>query len=91
MTVSVEITVAEKSDAQIIPRRSLYAEKADPYVLSLVDGHARKTRVELGLVGDESVEVAAGLSPKDLVITAPAGSVEPGAAVQAANSSASEN
>jgi HlyD family secretion protein len=84
MTVSVEIVVAHKDDALLVPRSSVYAEKADPHVLTLIDGTARKKPVVLGLLGDDRVEVQSGLTAADTIIQAAPGSVSVGAAVRAA-------
>lgn len=83
MTISVEITVAQKAAALLIPRSSVLAEKTAPHVLSLVDGHAKKTPVSLGLLGDDAVEIESGISQEDLVIRAPQGSVVEGDALRA--------
>jgi HlyD family secretion protein len=79
MTVSVEITVAEKEEALLISRSSVVAEKADPHVLTLSGGRVNKTPVELGLLGDDVVEVVSGLRASDEVLTAEAcAEVSPG-------------
>jgi len=84
MTVSVEIVVAHRDDALLVPRSSVYAEKADPHVLTVVDGRARKKPVVLGLLGDDQVEIRSGLAPSDSILDARAGSVSAGAAVRPA-------
>lgn len=78
MTISVEITVAEKGEALLVPRSSVLAEKKEPHVLIASEGRAQKRPVVLGLLGDEIVEIREGLSREDWVVVAPPGTIAPG-------------
>lgn len=69
MTVSVDITIDARDDALTLPAaavRDLATD--DPWVLVVEDGRAARRAVELGLRGDDVVEVRAGLREPDRVI-----------------------
>jgi len=69
MTVSVDIEVAAKSDALVLPIRSVHdALSGQPWVLGLKDGRAAKRPVKLGLRGNTDVEIMEGLSAGDVAI-----------------------
>ncbi|MBK1662165.1 efflux RND transporter periplasmic adaptor subunit [Paracraurococcus ruber] len=67
MTVSVDIAVAERADALILPTEALLD---GPAVLRVVQGHARRQPVRLGLQGRRGAEVLDGLREGDLVLPA---------------------
>lgn len=70
MTVSVEIEVARKQDALTLPRSVVRDLATDsPWVMIVADGHARKQSIQLGLRGDDRLEVQAGLEADAVVIT----------------------
>ena len=78
MTVSVDIEVARKADALILPTTAVH----DPltrraWVLIVEDGRAVRRPVTIGLRGDGRVEITDGLSPDDRVIPVRAG-IDPG-------------
>jgi len=69
MTVSVDIEVARKPDALLLPSTAVH----DPltpkaFVLVAEDGRAVRKPVRIGLRGDGRVEVTDGLGPDDRVI-----------------------
>ncbi len=69
MTTSVEIEVARKTDALTLPRAIVRDLATDtPWVMVVVDGHATKQPVTLGLRGDETVEITSGVSADAQVI-----------------------
>jgi len=69
MTVSVDIEVARKEDALVLPIRSVHdAISASPWVLKVESGRARKQQVKLGLRGATRVEIVAGLDAGDMVV-----------------------
>lgn len=69
MTVSVDIEVARRSAATLVPADALHdAESASPWVLKLQDGRVRRTPVRLGLVSGGWCEVLEGLREGDLVV-----------------------
>lgn len=69
MTMSVDVEVARKADALVLPTTAVH----DPltrraWVLVVEDGHARRKDVRVGLRGDGRVEIAEGLTAGDRVI-----------------------
>ncbi len=63
MTVSVDIEVARRDDALVLPARSVHDELSSaPWVLSVRDGRAYKQPVTLGLHGLTQVEILGGLA-----------------------------
>lgn len=69
MTVSIDIEVARKEDALVLPIRSVHdAISASPWVLKVESGRARKQPVKLGLRGATRVEIVAGLDVGDMVV-----------------------
>lgn len=70
MTMTVEIEVGRTSSALVVPSwaiRDLGSDK--PWVLVAEDGEAQRRDVELGLEGDDLVEVVSGLSEPDRVLS----------------------
>lgn len=69
MTVSVDIEVAAKDDALVLPLRSVHdVLSGQPWVLQVRDGRAGKQPVKLGLRGNAHIEITEGLSAGDLAI-----------------------
>jgi len=66
MTAEVNIIVAEREDAVLVP---LAAIEGRTVWVTDADGRARRRPVELGVFGEESVEVRAGLSAGEVVLT----------------------
>lgn len=69
MTVSVDIAVAERADALILPAEALLD---GPAAMRVADGHAERRPLRTGLQGRRGVEVLDGLREGDLVIPAQA-------------------
>jgi len=79
MTVSVDVEVARREHALAVPVELLHgADTAQPWVLKLVSGHARRQAVRLGLRGTGLVEVLEGLQPGDQLVPPAAGVREGG-------------
>lgn len=79
MTVSINVEVARRAGALVIPRSVVRAAATvTPWVVVASDGRAVKRDVRLGIMGDREVEITAGLTEGERVL--PAG-VEPGARV----------
>jgi len=75
MTVSVDIQVATRANAVLVPTDAIHdADGANPWVLKVDGGHARRHAVRLGLHSGGLSEVLAGLQAGDLVVPA----TEPG-------------
>jgi HlyD family secretion protein len=63
MTVSVEITVAEREHHHPARRRGAGARRGKPWILVVEDAHAQRRDVEIGISGDTRVEVLRGVAP----------------------------
>lgn len=71
MTVSVDIEVARRAAAVLVPAEVLRDADGDsPWVLVLVEGHARRRPLKLGLRGNGQAEVLEGLRAGDQVLPA---------------------
>jgi HlyD family secretion protein len=69
MTVSVDVEVARKDGALVVPADAARdAATPSPWMLALNDGHAQRRAVKLGARGDGLVEVLEGLAEGDLVV-----------------------
>ncbi|MGE5130004.1 MAG: efflux RND transporter periplasmic adaptor subunit [Sphingomonadaceae bacterium] len=69
MTVSVDIEVARRADALVVPSEAVHdATGAHPWVLAVNGMHAVRRPVTLGLRGDGRIEVLAGVAPGDRLI-----------------------
>lgn len=82
MTVSVDIEVARRAQALIVPLSTVHDADAAPWVLRLEDGRAVRRPVRLGLRSGGLAEVLGGLSEGDAVLVASA-TAKPGARVRA--------
>jgi len=84
MTVSVDIEVARRSDAVIVPADAVRdATGAQPWVLALNGHRAVRRSVKLGLRGDSRIEIVSGVAPGDALIPASEAMVKPGQRVRA--------
>lgn len=69
MTVSVDIEVAAKDDALVLPLRSVHdVLSGAPWVLGIKDGRASQRPVKIGLRGNSHVEITSGLGAGELAI-----------------------
>ncbi|HZX86722.1 efflux RND transporter periplasmic adaptor subunit [Bradyrhizobium symbiodeficiens] len=69
MTVSVDIEVAAKDDALVLPLRSVHdVLSGAPWVLGIKDGRASQRPVKIGLRGNSHVEITDGLAAGDVAI-----------------------
>ena len=69
MTVSVEIVTGRAEDALVVPRAAVRdIASGAPWVLVIEDGRATRREVELGLRGEEVVEVRRGLREGELAV-----------------------
>ena len=74
MTVSVDIEIARRDNAIVVPSRAVHEPgNGVPWVLKADGGRARLQPVKLGLRGTGQYEVLDGLQPGDLVIPSTAG------------------
>jgi len=83
MTVSVDIRVAERRGAVLVPTDAVHDLGApQPWVLKVVDGRARRQHLRLGLRGGGTSVVLEGLSAGDLVVAAGSGELADGARIR---------
>ena len=84
MTVSVDIEVARRRAAVVIPTDAVHdAGGAQPWVLAVDGWRAQRRPVKLGLKGDGRVEVLEGVAPGDRVIPVALAAVKSGQRVRA--------
>jgi HlyD family secretion protein len=71
MTVSVDIEIARRADAVILPVGSIGGVTTPaPWVLKVVSGRAKKTPITLGIVSGGKAEIVSGLKAGELVVPA---------------------
>ncbi len=87
MTVSVDIEVARRARALIVPLAAVQDADAVPWVLRLEGRHAMRRPIQLGLRSDGLAEVVGGLYEGDAVLIG-AAAIKPGARVRATPSAA---
>ncbi|MCC7541346.1 MAG: efflux RND transporter periplasmic adaptor subunit [Deltaproteobacteria bacterium] len=69
MTVSIDLEVARERRALVVPSEAVHGLATErPWVLAVVDGRTSRRDVRLGIVGDGSVQVLAGLREGDSVV-----------------------
>ena len=84
MTVSVDIEVARRPNALILPAEAIHdAAGANPWVLAVDSGLAKRQDVKIGARGDGRVEILDGLREGDLVVPATNASAVAGRKVRA--------
>lgn len=85
MTVSVDVTVAKKAQALVVPAEAVRGlSGARPFVLAAEEGRAVRREVRLGLRGSGAVEVAEGLAEGALVLLPEGRAVQTGQRVRPA-------
>ena len=82
MTVSVDIEVARRPQALIVPLSAVHDADTTPWVLRLEGRHAVRRPVRLGLRSGGLAEVLGGLAEGDAVLVGST-AIEPGARVRA--------
>ena len=69
MTVSVDIEVAKRSQAVLVPTEAVHnLDSTEPWVMKVVSGKATRTPIRLGLRSQGMCEVLEGLSANDQVL-----------------------
>jgi HlyD family secretion protein len=90
MTVSVDIRVAQRPQAVLVPSDALHdGGSARPWVLRVEGRHARRQAVQIGLRGGAWSEVLGGLQPGDRVVPTSVAEVGDGARLRAVPATAS--
>jgi HlyD family secretion protein len=83
MTVSIDLTVAAKKNALVLPSEAVHGvASASPHVFVVEDGRIAKRAVTLGIHGDGSVEIASGLAPGTEVVVTEGKILKPGQRVR---------
>jgi HlyD family secretion protein len=67
MTADVEIVIASKANALLVPLRAIQSEDGKSYVWRQTAGEFEKVGVALGVMTDTEVEIVSGLSEGDVV------------------------
>ena len=82
MTVSIDIAIADRPNARVIPAAALRQAAGEaPWVLVLAGGEAKRANVRFGARSAAQVEVDDGLAAGDVVIVSPG--IVPGERVRA--------
>ncbi len=69
MTISVNVEVARRSDALVVPRDRVGGiESGEPWLMVATDDRAERRPVKVGIAGDRYVEILNGLSTTDRVL-----------------------
>ncbi len=83
MTVSVDVEVARRPNAIVVPTETLHESAGGaPWVLKVAAGRLRRQPVTLGAAGGGNTEVVAGLQPGELVAPATGAGAAEGARVR---------
>ncbi|MEO7996617.1 MAG: efflux RND transporter periplasmic adaptor subunit [Gemmatimonadaceae bacterium] len=84
MTASVDIEIARRDSATLVPSDAVHdPDSSAPWVYLVTGGHVRRTAVSLGLRSGGLSEVLTGVSPGDRVVPATNLSVHDGTRVRA--------
>lgn len=86
MFARVRLLTSALKEAIMVPEESLFPVGEEKYVYRVVDGRARRQKVEIGLRREGKVEIVAGVGAGDIVVTAGHQKIRDGAAVRVANS-----
>jgi HlyD family secretion protein len=82
MTVSVDITVAERIGVLVLQLAAIHDPAGAAWVLRVADGRAQRVAVRLGLRGARAAEILEGLEEGDRILPV-AAKIAPGARVRA--------
>jgi membrane fusion protein (multidrug efflux system) len=88
MFARVRLITRDAKDALIVPEQALVPQGDQQFVYRIVDGKAIRTKVELGVRRDARVEVLAGVTAEDTVVTAGQLKLRDGAPVKVAGTDA---
>jgi membrane fusion protein (multidrug efflux system) len=80
----VRLFTREAKDAMVVPDTALVPAGDEQYVYRIVDGKARRTKIEIGQRREGQVEVLQGLDAMDTIVTAGQHKIRDGAAVRVA-------
>lgn len=86
MFAAAMIVLEERPDVVALPATAIVREGADSFCCVVVDGKIERRKLELGLRSGSEVEVRAGLSADQQVVTSPVAALKPGQSVEIASS-----
>lgn len=66
--VRAELLIGRREDAPSLPRSAVFTVEGQPHVFVLEQGRARRRAIEVGIEGEERVEVTGGLDARDDVV-----------------------
>jgi membrane fusion protein (multidrug efflux system) len=89
MFARVRLFTSGSKDTIVVPEESLFPVGDDKYVYKVVDGKALRQKIDIGQRREGRVEVLAGLTPDDVVVTAGVIKLREGAAVTVATPASS--
>jgi len=70
MFARVRLFTSDNKDTIVVPEESLFPIGEDKFVFKVVDGKATRQKIDIGQRREGKVEVVAGLTPEDVVVTA---------------------
>jgi len=79
MTVEINVIAAERPKAVLVP----LAAVRDGEVWTVLDGRARRQKVDVGVIGDTQIEIRSGISAGEQVVVDPPKRLKDGARVRA--------
>jgi HlyD family secretion protein len=85
MTVSIDVEVARRESALVLPAEAVRDADSAPWVLVARHGRAQRQPVSLGLRGEGMVEITSGLREGEAAISPAAVKIRPGARVRPTN------
>ena len=86
MFARVRLFTSDNKDTLVVPEESLFPLGEDKFVYKVVDGKATRQKIDIGQRHEGKVEVVAGLTTDDVVVTAGVIKLREGVAVSLANS-----
>lgn len=81
-TVHVELVVAEKKEAIVVPREAVFVKSGAKFVFIVRDEKAHQSAVETGLQDLEKIEIVSGVQAGDMIISKNVGRLYPGISVK---------
>jgi len=85
MFARVRLITREQAEAMVVPEQALVPQGTEQYVFKVIDGKVARVKVETGQRRDGKVEVTAGLSPGDTIVTAGQLKIREGSTVSVAD------
>ena len=86
MFARVRLFTSANKDTIVVPEEALFPLGDDKYVYKVVEGRALRQKIDIGQRREGKVEVMAGLTPDDVVVTAGVIKLREGVPVTIANS-----